>query len=260
MNTKFDISEQKKFQLKYIEESKGKNWGQRKGGLLSKGSLKTIYFPDKCKELAEFVGIILGDGNIYSYNKGNKIGVYSVRIAGDYNKDKEYHLNFIQPLCLKLFKINARIRKHTINNERFICLDSKELVNYLETIGLKSGDKIKNNVGIPDWIFDNVEFLRTCVRGLIDTDGSVFRMSQRDSNLIRIGFTSHTPRLLNDTRAAFVKLGFSPSKIIDNRNFFISRQGEIVRYIREIGFSNKKHKDRFKKFIAPSSSGLSLQP
>ena len=174
-----------------------------------------------------------------------------MRVAGDYSKDKDYHLSFIQPLCRKLFKINVRIREHTINNERFVCLDSKELVNYLETIGLKSGDKIKNNAGIPDWISDNLEFLRPCIRGLIDTDGSVFRMSKRDFNLIRIGFTSHTPRLLNDTRAAFVKLGFNPSKIIDNRNFFVSRQGDIVRYIKEIGFSNTKHLKRLKFFHSP---------
>lgn len=250
MKMNFDVSEQKKLALKLIEKSRGKNWGQRKGGLLSRGSLKVINLPDKCKELAEFVGIILGDGNIYSYSKGKKIGVYSVRIAGDYEKDKDYHIKYVLPLCERLFNTNVRIRKHT-NNERFVCIDSKQLVEYLTSMGLKTGDKIKNNLGIPTWIFEDEEFIKACLRGLIDTDGSIFRMSQRDSNLIRICFTNHNRRLLDDTRTAFVKLGFYPSKIISNKNIFISRQSDIVRYIKEVGFSNNKHKQRLQTFYSP---------
>jgi len=243
------LNEQKRLRLGLIEKSKGKNWGQKKGGLLSKGSLKIINFPNKCEELAEFVGIILGDGSIYSYVNG-KIKVYNVRIAGDYEKDRDYHINFILPLGQKLFNINARIRIHT-NNERFICFDRKELLIFLISIGLKSGDKIKNQVGIPPWIFENDEFLKACLRGLIDTDGSIHRMSKRDSKLMRIDFTNHNQRLLNDTRTAFMKLGFNPSKVIDNRKFYISRQNEIIRYISEIGFSNSKHKERLAIFKAP---------
>jgi len=45
------------------------HWGQVKGGSLSSGSTKQINEPDNSKELAEFVGIVLGDGNICSYKK-----------------------------------------------------------------------------------------------------------------------------------------------------------------------------------------------
>ena len=87
MNTELDILEQKKLALKLIEQSKGKNWGQRKGGLMSKGSLKEIKIPKKSKELAELVGIILGDGNINYFKKGKKIGTYMLRISGDKRYD-----------------------------------------------------------------------------------------------------------------------------------------------------------------------------
>ncbi|HLC50482.1 MAG TPA: LAGLIDADG family homing endonuclease [Candidatus Nanoarchaeia archaeon] len=231
-------------------EVKNKHWGQIKGGLNSRGSLKNINRPDKSKELAELVGILLGDGNIYSYSRGKKVGVYSARIAGDYKKDKEYHLDYVVPLCSKLFNTNMRIRHHS-NNERFVCLDSKELVNFLVDIGLKSGDKIKNQVGIPLWIFENKEFLKACLRGLIDTDGSVYRMSKKDFKLIRMDFTNHNQALLNDAREAFIVLGFNPSKVIKGRKFYISRQNEIARYISEIGFSNPKHINRLSIFTAP---------
>ena len=212
------------------------------------GNIKIINIPEKDARLAELVGILLGDGNIYFCSKSKRICSYSVRIAGDFEKDRDYHLNYIAPLCNDLFKINVRIRNHTVNNERFVCLESRLLIDFLISIGLKAGDKIKNKVGIPNWIFENTEFLKACLRGLIDTDGSVYRMSKRDKNLIRMDFTNYNRTLLDDTRAAFIRLGFNPSKIICNNKFFISRQDDIARYIREIGFSNNKHIERLKLF------------
>ena len=76
-------------------------------------------------------------------------------------------------------------------------------------------------------------------------------MSKRDFNLIRINFTNHDLTLLTDAWKAFIQLGFHPSKLINNRQFYISRQLEIDKYLKEIGFSNKKHLDRIKIFKSP---------
>ena len=85
----------------------------------------------------------------------------------------------------------------------------------------------------------------------MDTDGSIFRMSNKDQNLIRISFTNHNSKLLEDTRKGLIVLGFYPSKIIMNRQFFISRQEDIKKYLKEVGFSNKKHLKRIKIFNSP---------
>lgn len=53
-----------------------------------------------------------------------------------------------------------------------------------------------SKIGIPQWIKNDETYIKACLRGLIDTDGSIFRMSKRDKNLIRIGFTNHNSRLL----------------------------------------------------------------
>lgn len=232
----------------YIIEIKKENWGQSKGGLNSDGSLKKISIPKKSKELAELVGIILGDGNIHSYKKGKKIGVYSLRIAGHSLKDRKYHLKYIKPLCESLFNIKAKVINLSYKNERFVVLYSRKLVEYLERIGLKSGDKIKNQIGIPNWIAEDKNLLKACLRGLIDTDGSIFRMSRKDPNLIRISFTNFNLTLLKNARESFIKLGFHPSKITSTNKFYISRKKDIVRYINEIGFSNDKHIKRFREF------------
>lgn len=233
---------------RYIIKKHDDNWGRKKGGLNSKGSTIAMKIPEKNEKLAEFIGVILGDGNINSYIKGKKIRVYQVKIAGDYLADEKYHCTYLKKMCEDLFKLKIGEYVNPKRNERFVCLSSKELVEFLLKIGLRSGDKIKNQITIPEWILENDLFTKACLRGLIDTDGSIFRMSNQDPNLIRISFTNYNEKLLNDTRAAFLKLGYNPSKIINNKQFFISRQSEIKKYIKEIGFSNDKHRSRVIKF------------
>jgi len=62
----------------------------------------------------------------------------------------------------------------------------------------------------------------------MDSDGSIHRMSKKDFNLIRINFTNYNRQLLTNTRIGFIELGFSPSKIIRNRVFYISKKLEII--------------------------------
>jgi len=223
------------------------DWGKSKGGLSSRGSTIKLSVSDNKENLAEFIGIILGDGNIGFYKKGSKVGVYQVKIAGDYIKDKEYHLNYIKPLCESLFNLNVGENINPEHGERFLFLSSKELVEFLVNLGLKPGNKIENNISVPSWILKDRNLLKYCLRGLIDTDGSVFRMSKKDPCLIRISFCNHNVRLLSDVRNAFVDLGFHPSKIIQN-NVYLSRKSDIEKYLREIGFSNWKHVKRLQEF------------
>ncbi len=232
----------------YIEKKYDDNWGRSKGGNNSPGSTLKITIPKKDERLAEFIGAVLGDGNISCYKEGSKIRVYQVKIAGDYNADREYHC-YLKNISEKLFGLKVGEVVIPKNNERFLVLSSKKLVEFLIGEGLKAGDKIKNQITIPPWILKDRDCLRACIRGLIDTDGSIFRMSKRDSNLIRISFTNYNKTLLNDARNAFIALGFSPTRIIQNKRFFISKQSEIRKYLKEVGFSNKKHRDRSYKFF-----------
>lgn len=231
----------------YILEKLNDNWGRSKGGMNSRGvSIKQIRIPKRDERLAEFIGIVLGDGNITCYIRGKKVRVYQVNIAGDKRWDKDYHLIYIRRLCKELFDIESKEKLSKTQNARHLILSSKILVNFLLENGLKPGDKIRNQSTMPKWIWKKKKNLRACIRGLIDTDGSIHRMSNQDPNLLRISFKNHDATLLNDTREAFIKLGFHPSKIILGKNFCLSRQKEITKYLKEIGFSNNKHKNRFK--------------
>ena len=235
----------------YILEKLSDNWGRSKGGMSSSGSLKKINVPEKNEKLAEFIGAVLGDGNINYYKKGSKIGVYQVKIAGHYNLDKDYHMNYLKRLGLDLFNLEGKEIIMTNQHGRFIVFTSKKLVEFFIRQGLKPGNKIKNQTTIPKWIFSEDKYIVCCLRGLIDTDGSIFKMSNQDPNLLRISFTNYCNALLKDTRKAFLKLGFFPSKIINEKRFFLSRKEDISKYLKEVGFSNNKHINRFNKLKSP---------
>lgn len=237
---------------RYIKDRLEDNWGRSIGGKKSSGRTKKITKPKESEELAELVGIILGDGSLY-WNE--KRGVYALKIAGDLKTEKEYLTNFIKSLMDKIFKINSKIEIR--KSEIFVSEYSKEIIKILEEYGLKRGNKKINNIGIPEWIKNNKKFLEACIRGLIDTDGSIFRMSRKDPTLLRISFKNRTLKLLTDARNSLITLGFSPSRAILNEQFFISRKEDIHRYITYIKFNNPKHVARLLD-IAPWCSGQIL--
>jgi len=205
---------------------------------------KPIQIPTKNEKLAEFIGIMLGDGNIF-INKD----VAQVRIVGNPHTEMDFMINFIKPLIVDLFKIVPRILFHKTKNEVFIAIENRNLAEFLLSIGLAHGDKINNQVSVPSWIRKDKSLLKACLRGLVDTDGSVFRMSKEDFDNPRISFKSNNKKLLEDVRNSLIELGFHPSKIIINQ-IFISRLNDVKIFEETIGFNNPKHKIRLNQ-IAP---------
>jgi intein/homing endonuclease len=223
---------------KYIEKQLDDNWGRAKGGLNSTRK-EELLVKEKSKELAELIGIILGDGNIW-VKKG---GYYYLTIVGDAKKDRNYLLEYVRPLVKKLFKKEMHIREHKTHNELFLYIGSKDIVFTLAKFGLKSGDKVKNNVSIPSWIFESDEYIRACIRGLIDTDGSVCPITGR--NYPYIWFSSAIPNLRESFSKAMKQLGIRTSQwnIKQDRasDIYIGSKEMIDKYLKTISFKNQRH-------------------
>lgn len=221
----------------YIEAKLNDNWGRAKGGL---NSIKKeqILIKEKSNELAELVGIILGDGNIWVRKP-----YYYLTIVGDSKKDRDYLLSYVKPLFEKLFNKKMNIKEHRTNNELFIYLGSKDVVFTLKKFGLKFGDKKKNNISIPKWVFESDDYLKSCIRGLIDTDGSVCPITGRDYPYI--WFSSNIENLRKSFNLAMKKLEIKTSKwnIRPNRtpDIYIGSKEMIKKYIETISFKNERH-------------------
>ncbi len=192
---------------------------------------------------------MLGDGNLTKIKK-YKIRVYQIKIVGDSRHDKDYLVNFVKPLMENLFKIKVNLYKPKVANALYLSSTSKRLVEFLETKGFKPGNKITNKLGIPQWIKSNNNYLRACIRGLFDTDGCIYKLTNQNS--YQICFTNYNPILLNDVRNSLIYLGIKPSKITKNRDIMITKRSELQRFLKEIRFSNFKHLNKAKLWnLAP---------
>jgi len=208
------------------------------------GKRKNILIPSESTELAEFLGIILGDGGI-SDNQ--------VIISLNKENDKSY-VFFIFDLIKNLFKINPSVyHYHTFGhkNNVTVTISSRNVVDFLLSKGLKKGNKVKQQAGVPPWIKDSVPFSKSCLRGLIDTDGCIYshRHTSHGYQHFNIGlnFSNKSTPLLIFVKDILISLGFNAK--IGKRNVNLYREMEVNRYAKEIGFSNPYHRERLEKFL-----------
>lgn len=201
---------------------------------------KSIIEPSKSSKVAELIGIILGDGHIDKYQ---------ISITLDLTSDLEY-APYVSNLFYGLFGIEAPYTYRNSTNTINIVASSKLLIDYFKKLGLSSGNKIIKNVGIPRWIKDNKYFLRSCLRGLIDTDGCLYAdkhvyKSKKYKHLC-IQFDSHSSNLLKDVYESLMY--FDYGVCLYQGNIKIRRQGDVKKFYKEICFSNPKNLAKYAKF------------
>ena len=228
---------------KFILEKKEDNWGRIKGGVNSLGKTKEINIPKESKELSEFYGIMLGDGNSHR-TKGYKKGTYMIRIVGDDIKDKAYLNDYVKSLIESLFNIKVKIGFFKNTHAMFLQAHSLRLIDFLEEKGFTPGNKIKNKLEIPLWIKNNRQYLIACLRGLYDTDGSVYKLTNQNS--YQICFTNYNTDLLEDVREGLISLEISPSRIMKGTEIVITKKSELRKFLKVIGFHNERHLKKVK--------------
>lgn len=200
------------FKLKEFKFDYAKNFG-----ITQKPIKNNIH---KSKELSEFIGIMLGDGNICK----NQMVVC-------FDKRNKKYINYIKNKCKKLFGIDLKYRYLKNTNAAYLYYNNKELIERLIVFGLKRGNKIKNQIGIPEWIKENEAYSKRCIKGLIDTDGSIYTCKREKQTYI--SFTNFSQTLLNDFKEQTKKLGYSFAKSSGN-DACLYRKNEVVRFIKDI--------------------------
>ena len=173
----------------------------------------------KCIMLAEFIGMMLGDGNIYENG---------VRISCD-SRWPEY-IAYIEQLMYHLFGIYFK-QYQGKGNCIHLYVYNQLLVNKLLELGLQRGDKILNNVGVPKWIRKNEVYAEHCVRGLIDTDGCLY-WCKRDRQFY-FNFKNTCKQIYHDFGEITDALGYHfvrSTKV----SYQLYRKADVKQFIEEI--------------------------
>ncbi|MFX1507380.1 MAG: LAGLIDADG family homing endonuclease [Promethearchaeota archaeon] len=146
---------------------------------------------DLNNETAELIGILLGDGGI-----SRKVITISI-----HSQAKEY-IEWVRKLVKSVFKYDVKFHKRKNKKVIDLKIHSVARVEALLHLGLKTGNKVKKQVGVPDWIKADDNYFISCIRGLIDTDGYIGRYQKRDNRYTwhqyNVGFGNHSVRLVDD--------------------------------------------------------------
>lgn len=231
------LKNQTKFlQTKNREKQWQKWWedaGKNKSKILYKR--KKIKIPVKNVDLAEFVGVMIGDG-----------GISKDRISITLNSKTDLaYSKFVCRLIKKLFGLTPKIYKSKDSLALDIIVHRRNLVEFCVGIGLKFGNKLKQNLDIPDWVQKNDEFSLACLRGLFDTDGSVFAHRYRSGGKVyfypKMSFTSRSEALIKSVWKGLKKFGFNAKISKSGWDVKLESQKDVAMFDKLIGTSNPKH-------------------
>lgn len=197
---------------------------------------REIKKPDLNEKLAEFIGVHIGDGTLTPN---------LLRITGNKIYDENYFL-YLKNLVFELFELRASIlydkRKDNQRNNILLSIASKNLAHFLHReFQIPYGNKIKNECSIPGKIIENRELSIACLRGLVDTDGS---LSRRD-NYMCLAFDSHNPVLLEQVWKIGSDLGIFTYRSKDQIG--TNSWKNIQKYFEIVGSSNLSTIVRFKE-------------
>ncbi len=203
--------------------------------------LKEIKKPPRSVDLAAFIGIMLGDGGIR-----NK---YQLTVSLNYESEREY-ADYVGRLINRLFSVDHKVFRRKGSLGADIVVSSANVVNFLLDQGLQPGNKVKNQVDIPWWIKNNIEFQKACLRGLIDTDGSLYGHKYKVNNkwyeYLKLDFTNCSKPLLRSVYAILSDLGIKSS--LKGVHITVSAKSDVNRYLAIVGSSNTKFLYRWKRF------------
>ncbi len=216
--------------------------------------------------LAEFMGILTGDGYIGAYN-----GNYFTEIAGHSELDSDYLSKYVFELILKLFNIKSTIIVRKNQQSMYLRISSKGLYHYLLNLGFVAGRKTE--LKIPSWITNEEKFMLSFVKGLIDTDGSLVLLNRKQKKYTfypRISLSLENEEIVNLVGKWLVSKGLSVCFMVGhNRRIYkgltkyskiyrihINGRKQTTRFIRFVGFRNKKHLEKYDKMKKNGTSGI----
>lgn len=206
-----------------------------------------IHLNLQSSELAEFVGVLIGDGFIGSYGKTTKM----IQITGHKINDKEYYLNYLIPLINRLFKTKVHFyeQKNCLRITIYSKIIFDELKNSLHFPVGKKGE-----IGIPECLIRSNESKLALIRGLFDTDGSIHL--QRNRYPI-IAITTTSEPLANQVQTILNELDFgayickSKGKgLKDAFRVTIFGRQKVLKWNQLIGSSNSYHQKRINALVA----------
>lgn len=152
------------------------------------------------KKLAYLIGAAIGDGNLSNPN-GRAV---RLRITCDVA-----YPNIIENIASTLSELFP-MNQIGLINRKDNCVDVSCYSNKLEEMlgwQARGGSKYEQKIAVPRWILDDEECSVLCLKGLFETDGSIYT----DRGYAMVNFVTIIPSLSTDVFEMISSLGFEPN-------------------------------------------------
>lgn len=203
--------------------------------------------------LAEFVGAMLGDGCLSLVHNRSENRIRKVALlTGNLSHDVPYYLERIRPIVECYFCSRGYLGKREKLNCVYLSMGSK-IFDFLSNLGFPIGKK--NSLEIPHVIMSNKKYARACVRGIFDTDGSLYsRYSKKYNrhprvyNYINIQFKLKSEKVITQIKSILDSLHIKATKVSKDSIYSVVRvtdQDAITQFMKTIKPSNQYHVERY---------------
>lgn len=199
-----------------------KRWRQK---MVQAGRIKTKYpLLEKNSQLADLIGVILGDGHIHKFPRTESLEIYSH--SHNHGFIQRYS-NFVQIF----FGKKPKISKKSDSN----CTRIRIYEKYIsKRLNIPAGNRNNLKIQIPKWIWSNKKFLIGCLRGLYEAEGSF--CVHKPTYTYKLIFQNNNNSLLDFVLTALQELGFHPHR--SPNRIQISRKDEVLNLKNLINFRN----------------------
>lgn len=180
--------------------------------------------------LSYIVGVALGDGNLSNPNGR----ATRLRVSCDTKYPK-----LIQTISSTIQELLPNNKVAFIKRKRNCCDISCYSNKWEKWLGWKalSGPKHIQKVSIPKWIMKDREFATKCLKGLIETDGSVYQ----DRGYKMVNFVTIIPNLAIGVEKIIKSLGFKPCvskiKVLESFRYNIRISKDVDKFIALVGIN-----------------------
>jgi intein/homing endonuclease len=218
------------------------------------------FFLDENENLAELIGILLGDGHLHK--KGEKSYLGSVLSISLNRIDEPKYLEYVRRLLVRVFKEEPKMHPRVDSKAIDLKIYNDQIIDFMISKGLLTGDKVKNQISVPKWIKKNYSWVIRnltiweskyrglaigCLRGLVDTDGSIY--VDHFNKIIGIGFKNSSFALVQDFKDMCKSLKIRTGKITESRYISIISKKKYIAY--QVLIRSKPHVKKFLELIKP---------
>ena len=206
------------------------------------------------ESLAEVYGALIGDGCLSQYPIRESNNLKRVILfTGHLSHDFDYYVKIIRPVFIKEFNAKGYIQKREKYNCVRYVLSNGVAFEFFKKLGFSIGKKLK--LEIPKLILLNNKKSISCIRGIFDTDGSIYqRYSKKYKNHAKhynyhvIQFKMNSKKVIEQIKFILEKNNIKTNKIIKDKKCSVLRitdQKEVDKFMQLIKPNNRYHKERY---------------